>query len=378
MHAATRDTVRAAWFSKPILLGLILCTAAMGQTQPAGPTLEDLNCQTQALYHRIELGVVRVQLPTTRPGTELDRMLSPDPLTRWYSKLNPEILVRLEQIRAAGTTYNAEALPATRPGGAVLLYNPVTAEGSIQGIPFRILSPNVLGLVVDDQGHVLLPVYEAKENVGSSTFPALLSDGTLTQARFIGSDYQSRSTLVQVGRPGLVPLPLGSGPPAEGSLVMALALDPSLTRLAVWTRWSGNLGLVIQTDGTVAGFSDRGRFVCASAYMPVVRQLIAHGFVERARLGVRIQDVMSDDAERDAYPALGDTPAVRVGTVIPNSAAEKGGVQVGDLILSMAGRSVGDKTSFAGAIAERRGPTELKIFRQGNLMSITVDLQPTH
>jgi S1-C subfamily serine protease len=61
--------------------------------------------------------------------------------------------------------------------------------------------------------------------------------------------------------------------------------------------------------------------------------------------------------------------------VIAGSAAEQAGLRQDDLILSLAGESVGDPQSFAAAIANRRGKTEITILRQGQKHVVNVDLQ---
>jgi S1-C subfamily serine protease len=62
--------------------------------------------------------------------------------------------------------------------------------------------------------------------------------------------------------------------------------------------------------------------------------------------------------------------------VLPDSAAEKGGIHAGDLILQLAGEDVEDQLSFAAAIADRTGPTDLQILRDGKLIDVHVVLKP--
>jgi S1-C subfamily serine protease len=166
-------------------------------------------------------------------------------------------------------------------------------------------------------------------------------------------------------------------PPAEGSLVMSLSLNPAETKLGMWTRWSSNFGLVIRADGAVAGFSpQRGRFMLVSDLRPVLQEIVQNGFVNRPRLGVSIEDVGPDDLERFLFPALGDIPLIRVKDIIKDSPADHAHLQPGDLILSFADRPVADRESFADAIlAARRGPSTMKILRQDEIISVTVDLE---
>jgi serine protease Do len=125
----------------------------------------------------------------------------------------------------------------------------------------------------------------------------------------------------------------------------------------------------------VAGFSQRGGFLSGSMCAPVVRQLILQGHVDRPRLGVVVRLVEANDPLRQLDPVLGQTPAIRIWKVLADSAAERAGLQTGDLILKLAGQPVGDTPSFAAAIAALHGPTEMQILRQDQTISVKVDLE---
>ena len=90
-------------------------------------------------------------------------------------------------------------------------------------------------------------------------------------------------------------------------------------------------------------------------------------------MGVRA--VGPDDPQRAKDPALGQTPALRIELVIAGSAAEKAGIRPGDLILELAGQTVGNVRDIATAIIGRQGPTPLVIFRDGQQLTVTADLQ---
>jgi len=107
----------------------------------------------------------------------------------------------------------------------------------------------------------------------------------------------------------------------------------------------------------------------------LVNQLIKNGVVQRPRLGVYIESVPADDPERQSNSDLGATPALRISAVLEGSAAERAGLQAGDLILKLAGQSVGDAPEFAAAIADHRGQTQMEILRKGQRHIVSVDLQ---
>ena len=163
--------------------------------------------------------------------------------------------------------------------------------------------------------------------------------------------------------------------PGTGALLLVMSLNPAANRLAVWEGWEPDVSTLVNIDGSIAGFTKSGHFLSAAACSPVVQELMAHGFVRRAFLGVVVDPVGSDDPARQQNPSLGATPALKIEQVIPGSAAERAGLQQDDLILSLAGESVGDPQSFAAAIANRRGNTEILILRNGQRHIVNVILQ---
>jgi S1-C subfamily serine protease len=96
--------------------------------------------------------------------------------------------------------------------------------------------------------------------------------------------------------------------------------------------------------------------------------------VKRATLGVIITQVASDDTAGRGK-AAGAQHAMRIDQVIAGSAADRAGIRVGDLLLSIAGQATRDIPTLSAAIAARSGPTELQVLRGDEVLSVTVDLQ---
>src|SRR5205823_11619582 len=105
-------------------------------------------------------------------------------------------------------------------------------------------------------------------------------------------------------------------------------------------------GVVVNVDGSVSGFARYGQFLGCGACRPVVDQLVKYGRVKRAALGVSVREVQRDDVLRERWAALASQPALRVSDVQPNSAAERAGLQVGDLIVGVDDEPVGDPATF--------------------------------
>jgi Do/DeqQ family serine protease len=96
----------------------------------------------------------------------------------------------------------------------------------------------------------------------------------------------------------------------------------------------------------------------------VVTDLIEFGEVRRGYLGVSIEEI---DAERAERLSMDRIRGVYVGTVRPGGAADLAGLQSGDVVLSIDGRPINAPNTLQSAVAQRRpGETlELRIWRDG-------------
>jgi S1-C subfamily serine protease len=263
--------------------------------------------------------------------------------------------------------------------------------------------PNNLGLVLDEQGHVLVPLYVERESAGERPIRLVGPDGEAVEARYVGSDQQTNLTVLQLprpadksagravkavaapaddgkkaapARPAFKPVRLSRARPAEGTLVLYLSPTDGSGRLGIWNANTRDYGVVVGVDGQVLGIARYGQFLSGSACQLIADQIIRHGTVKRATLGVIITQIEKDDPLRQQQPLLGERPAVRVDQVFKASPAEKGGLRQGDVILALAGESVSDIPSVAAAIAARSGKTELQVLRDGHAIDVTVDLEP--
>jgi len=91
----------------------------------------------------------------------------------------------------------------------------------------------------------------------------------------------------------------------------------------------------------------------------VMHSLIETGSVSRGFLGVQSQSLTSDDAEALGLPR--DTKGVTITDVTPGSAAEKGGLKRGDVILSLNDKAVAALRDLRMAIAQMAPGTNVKI-----------------
>jgi serine protease Do len=105
----------------------------------------------------------------------------------------------------------------------------------------------------------------------------------------------------------------------------------------------------------------------------VMDQILDHGKVNRAYIGVVIQDVTPAIAKA---MNLSSMQGVLVGDVSPSSPASRSGIQRGDVILSVNGTPVTDSRELRMSISMMKpdGNVKLKILRNGNPSDVDVKL----
>jgi S1-C subfamily serine protease len=237
-------------------------------------------------------------------------------------------------------------------------------------------APNNVGLLLDEQGHLLVPLYVEREAVGDKPVPVAGPDGAVIDAKFIGSDRQTNLTLLEIQKISGKPVHLAKSRPASGSLVLCLSTADGSGRLSLWTDGAPSNGVIVNTDAQVCGIARSGQFLAAPACELISEHLARFGAVKRATLGITVSEVRDDDSPRpNATAPAGRQPAVRVDDVIPGSVADKAGIKPGDLLLSLAGEPVTDLPTFAAAIAARDGPTDLQLLRGDKLLTVSAFLQ---
>ena len=384
-------------------------------------TLERLNQETQSLYREVQAGLVRVQLPT--PKWIREAAAKDDPLDKWGNVIDPQVKAKIEQQRSdiaktgevrrrlepkivAPSTQPAASVEKVDVGGAwkvrsdnngEIILEPRNAGGSALvlhagadgnapaananiGGPLQLkqiaggsFAPNNIGLLISDEGHILVPLFVERETIGDQSVQCMVADQR-TSATFIGSDEKTNLTLLKMDKVVGKPIRIGLGRPLDGSLVMMLNPNNGSGRVQLWTGGERDFGVVVSMDGSVAGFARYGQFLNTAAAKPVIDQLLAIGKVQRAVLGVRLTELSADHQLRRQYQGLGDRPALIVDEVTSASPAQKAGLKAGDLILQFQDQPIGDLTTWSAMLAGG-GEGRLVILRDGKIKPITIDLR---
>lgn len=341
--------------------------AARGQATTR-PALSALDREMQSLFQQVQASTVRVQVPVQfNPQSAMQE----HPLLKW---VDPQIRRQIEQRQGTVRVFVERPVgPTTQP---LTLGPQAPSSGAIPITPGRVIVMDLLGLVLDEQGRVLVPLYIEPKLVGEQGLRVTFNERQATQARLLGGDRSTNIAVLQLAQPLGRPVQMADEQPEMGALVVLMSPTRRLTRLAVWTGGQDEHAVVFSADGKLAGLMRFGHMLEPYAFGPVARQLVETGQVKRAKLGILVREIAPEAPERSEFAALADHPAARVETIDAASPAEAAGLQVGDFILSLGGEPVNDLPHFAAAVAKREGKTELRILRDGREQTLSVELKP--
>ncbi len=237
-----------------------------------------------------------------------------------------------------------------------------------------------------------------------------LSDNTTVPAKLVGADPKTDLAVLQIKPPHpLTEADWGDSDKARiGSWVLTIGdpfgLGGTVTAGIVSARQrdidEGPYDQFIQTDapinrGNSGGpmFNQQGQVVGINTaiYSPtggsvgigfaipsnlargIVAQLIAHGKVKRAWLGVRIQDVTPEIAQNLGLPKA---EGALVSSVFPHGPAEKAGLKSGDVILKFDGHDIKEMRQLPLIVAEAPVAKDatIDVWRKGKEQTFLVDL----
>jgi serine protease Do len=258
------------------------------------------------------------------------------------------------------------------------------------------------GFILSADGYVMTNAHVVD---GADEVIVTLTDKREFKAKIIGSDRRTDVAIVKVEATGLPTVRVGDvGALKVGAWVMAIGapfgLDNTVTAgiVSAKQRDTGDYLPMIQTDvainpgnsggpllnmkGEVVGinsqiYSRSGGFMGISFAIPideamrVADQLRTTGRVVRGRIGVSIAPVTKEVAEAIVR---GAPPGALVQGVESGLPADKAGVEAGDIILRVDGKTVeksGDLPRLIGA-TKPGAKSQLQLFRRGQTKEVAV------
>jgi serine protease Do len=263
------------------------------------------------------------------------------------------------------------------------------------------------GFIIDEKGWIVTNYHVAGK---ADEITVTLADGRKLPAKLMGGDEKTDlallkvesdkalpyvtfgdATKVRVGQPVMaVGNPFGLGGTVTTGIVSARGRDIQSgpfddyiqTDAAINRGNSG--GPLFDMEGKVIGintaiFSPSGGSVGlgfaipASLAQPVVDQLKVNGKVERGLLGVQIQPVSEELAKS---MSLDSEKGALVAQVTPDSAAMAAGIQSGDVIKSVDGKSIDSVKDLTRMISGMKPGTSAKIglLRDGKDMTVNAKI----
>ncbi len=238
------------------------------------------------------------------------------------------------------------------------------------------------GVIVDAANGYILTNHHVVANADAIT--VTLAENRSLTARIVGSDEGSDLAVLQVQGANLTSIPFGDstklrvgdyvvaiGNPFGFSNTVTSGIVSALGRSGLNSQAfedfiqtdasinPGNSGgALVNLNGELVGINSAiisrtggnvgiGFAIPANQVREVMEQLIATGTVRRGLLGVNIQDVTPEIAATFGLP--GNSGAL-VSQVSPDSAAERAGIQIEDVIVSINGTRLRDSGSLKNAI----------------------------
>jgi Do/DeqQ family serine protease len=278
-------------------------------------------------------------------------------------------------------------------------------DEQVQERPFKGLGS---GVIIDAKKGYVVTNNHVVDN--ADEIIVKLTDGREFKAKKLGADEQSDIALLKIEPDALAAMPLADSDDLRvGDFVVAIGnpfgLNQTVTSGIVSALGRSGLNIggyenFIQTDAAInrgnsggalvslrgelvgintAIFGPNGGNVGIGFAIPsnmmksLVDQIIEFGEVRRGLLGIMGQDI--DSGLSDAMN-LDVNQGAFVSEVQPDSAAEKGGIQAGDIITEINGRSVVSFQELRAKVASKGAGTqlELTVLRKGKREKINVVL----
>lgn len=265
------------------------------------------------------------------------------------------------------------------------------------------------GVIVNSDGYILTNHHVVD---GAEKVQVELKDRRSFDAKIIGSDSASDLAVLKIDAKGLSVVPMGNSESVQvGDVVLALGnplgVGQTVTMGIISAKGratglgdgsfedflqtdaplnTGNSGgALVNTRGELVGINSQilspsggnigiGFAIPVNMANAVMNALIKDGEVHRGRLGVTVQPITSDLARS---LQLKEIAGALINDVTPHGAADKAGLQRGDVVIAINGHPVVDTNELRNKIAQL-GPNakvELTVVRNGQPEKITATLE---
>ncbi|MGY4492489.1 Do family serine endopeptidase AlgW [Pseudomonas sp. TE3610] len=263
------------------------------------------------------------------------------------------------------------------------------------------------GVIMSPEGYLLTNNHVVS---GADQIVVALKDGRETLARVIGSDPETDLAVLKIDLQNLPSITIGRSDNIRiGDVALAIGnpfgVGQTVTMGIISATGRNQLGLntyedFIQTDAAINPGNSGGALVDANGNLTgintaifsksggsqgigfaipvklaleVMKSIIEHGQVIRGWLGIEVQPLTQELA--DSF-GLKDRPGIVVAGIFRDGPAQKAGLQLGDVILSIDGQPAGDGRKSMNQVA-RTKPNDkisIQIMRNGKEMKLTAEV----
>lgn len=266
------------------------------------------------------------------------------------------------------------------------------------------------GVIIDARQGYVVTVNHVIEH--AERIRVTLADGRQLDAALVGADPQTDVAVLKIDPDRIVSLPLGDSKQLQvGDYVVALGNPFGVGETATFGIISG-LGRMgfgvesyedfIQTDASINPGDSGGALVDSTGHLiginaallshngsnvgigfaipidavkVIAQQIIATGKVSRGDLGLEVRDLTPSSAKEMQIQM---TAGAVVSQVAPDSAAARAGIENGDVVTELDGKTITTGGQFRNVL-ELKQPGEsvkLKVLHRGNERNVVAMLQP--
>ena len=263
------------------------------------------------------------------------------------------------------------------------------------------------GVIMSPEGYILTNNHVTS---GADQIVVALKDGRETLARVIGSDPETDLAVLKIDLKNLPSITVGRSDNIRiGDVALAIGnpfgVGQTVTMGIISATGRNQLGLnnyedFIQTDAAINPGNSGGALVDAignltgintaifsksggsqgigfaipvKLAMEVMKSIIEHGQVIRGWLGIEVQPLTQELAESFG---LSGRPGIVVAGIFRDGPAQKAGLQLGDVILSIDGEPAGDGRRSMNQVA-RIKPTDkvaIEVMRNGKELKLMAEV----